>query len=97
MLTTASLDFYLHHQNKFREILKDHLESLAGLRQRHLERLCNHLDKYDSGIISDLRRRKTLSIILECMIPSVDLISTGSKLIESLYPPTLQDLDLTDL
>jgi len=97
VLVTASLDFYLHHQNEFPKTLNEPLESLPGLRQRHLERLRNDLGIYCSGVISDSRIRKTLRIILECMISSVDLICIGSRLAEGLYPPRLHNSNITNL
>ncbi len=97
MLLTTSLDFYSDHRNEFPEALNDHLESLGGLRRQHVESLRSQLDLYHSGVLSDPKTRKVLSIILECLHADVNFICTASNLDEGVCPLRLLDLDLTDL
>ena len=97
ILLTTSLGFYSNHRNGFPEALTEKLESLEGLRIRHLGSLRNYLDTCHSGIMKDPTTRKTISVMLDCLVSYIDIIRTPDHIDEGNCVQALYSSNLTDL
>lgn len=69
--------FYWSHRKELAEILQETLESLANLRQRHLDSLLSHLSLCyeDMSRIQEFVEIERLSVLAECLASYTDLLS----------------------